>query len=86
MRLNQVNAERIRLLEIVLNGGPESNRAEQIKEVEKEVEKPADDGIRPIVAPSETPIEGFTTPFDRLNVRFDLARKGGIPAKFKARA
>lgn len=79
LRFNQEQAERIRLMNLLMEDKPAGGREAEIKAAE------ADDGIRPIVPESQGTIEGFNTPFDRLNVRFEQAKKSGIDKKFRAR-
>lgn len=85
LRFNQEQGERIRLMNLLMEDKPAGGREAEIREAER----PAlvvDDGIRPIVPESQGTIEGFNTPFDRLNVRFEQAKKSGIDKKFRARA
>lgn len=86
LRVNQERSERIRLMNMLMGDQPAGGREPEIREAERPAPV-VDDGIRPIVAEeSQGTIEGFNTPFDRLNVRFELAKKSGIDKKFRARA
>lgn len=81
-RWNVVDAERLRLLDLLLG------RAAPERRVALEAGLPGvepEDGIRPMGQGSEVSTS-FTTPIDRVLARFDQAHRGGrIPVQFKAR-
>jgi hypothetical protein len=84
-RLTAADAERLRLLDLLLGGAVPDRRpvVAQTRTVEPEI----DDGIRPITNNEDQGTQAsFSTPFDRVLSRFDAAHKGGkIPVKFQAR-
>ena len=90
--LEAANAERRELLERLLDGAPERR---QLRETVRRVEaQPAEETYiepdQPISPPpaDQGAVVQFTTPFDRIEKRFDQARANGQPidARFKARA
>ena len=77
-RLEQVNAERERLLALLL-ARPEPMQPPPVAAVEA-IQEPVN------VEQEQGEPAAFSTPFDRLGNRFEQARKSGtIPAQFKAR-
>ena len=90
--LEAANAERRELLDRLLDGG--GARARRLRETVRRVEaQPAEetyiDPDQPISpAADQGAVVQFTTPFDRIEKRFDQARANGQPidARFKARA
>lgn len=84
-RLTAADAERVRLLDLLLEGGKDKRVVEPAPR-RLEVVRPApieeDRGEQP---EQGAPIS-FSTPFDRLESRFGKTfQNGAIPAKFKAR-
>ena len=84
-RLEEANAERRRLLDLLLEGSAERARTREMAlraEVDAMGTEP-DGGAPP---PGGSPVLNFSTPFDRLEKRFDQAHAGGrIDKRFKAR-
>lgn len=83
-QLNEANAERIRLLDILIetatSNGPRMDYTHppQLREVAVEA---------PEVGEANAAVQGFTTPFDRIGARFDQARaSGGNFRQYRARA
>lgn len=89
-----LDAERVRLLDLLLNGAVPADRVATSRRVPKvaAVEEPGDelaDEVAEAVADAHptSGAEGFSTPFDRLHARFGQRfAHGGIPDQFRARA
>lgn len=84
-QLGEANAERQRLLDLLLSGAV-PDRRQEIEQVNKPV-LTMEQELRAGLHESQGSVTPFTTPFDRLNSNFAKAfPTGGVPAKFKARA
>lgn len=88
-QLESVDKERRELLDRLLGSGPE---ARQLRETVRRVEGYEDAEIRlepdqPVSLPEQGDVVQFTTPFDRIEQRFDKARRSGkaIDPRFRAR-
>lgn len=77
-RVDELEAERRRMLDLLL-GRVVPNRRAEVRAVETTEE-------RPIVDAEQGEPASFSTPFDSTKARFRAAHKGGaIPAEYKAR-
>ena len=83
-RLDAADAERVRLLDLLLGGAVPPDRRREIAAVEA-----ADESGNASVSVSvpARPVEAFSTPFDRMERRFAQTFPQGakIPAKFMAK-
>lgn len=85
-RLTKVDEERLRLLDLLLDGAQDRARV-QTMVAQVEVAKPVEPTEREeIEEPAPVNVEQYSTPFDRIEQRFDKARKSGpISRQFAAR-
>lgn len=83
-RVEELDAERLRLLNLLLEGAVPA-RQTPVRATERSIEEQPEPSTDTTTAEQGTPV-AYSTPFDRTKARFNAAHKGGrIPAEFRAR-
>ena len=87
-RLTAADQERLRLLDLLLEGNSDRERVRAMAASSEVVSISAEERRleQEERAAAPTKVEQYSTPFDRVEANFDRARKGGVNmAKFVAR-